>query len=551
MDINHSHISDDNKAFLWAKQELELELEKVRAEAKAIEFNLRALELDHILTLRRRVQKSHHQLSNHQQPTVEQTRPSATVPSPQHPVSNNHCNRNLLPSHTTVLQQEKIENTPPIELLDTSLNFKHSNQHVSRVKLDGGSPDAASAGGIPNEVQQASDQAQTQKQPQQQLDSDLTGPSPKVTSPDLPSVTDTRGTASPNPPATILKTISSNIGQGPANSPARYSIHRWFRSLPGWSVSVLLHLVVILLLALLVMPLPMDPKHIILTSESFVPESEPLDTVEFESEPFDETPDVDTDTIELNDLGLAGLGEIATVTDLSESGQIRLSPLRTATSDIGTFIGNDGEGVGNPGTAQEGAQFFEASAGGSRFAFVIDRSASMRAEGGYKWRAALDEVSASVARLKAGQSFFVIFYSGDPYPMFDMTNPERRPMLATQENREKLEKWLQAIQPHEKSARTKLEETLAYVLAMKPDATFILSDGKLTSTKLELFLEEANKPSFDPLVGEHRPSIIHTITFGKKADRGGLLQRIAETNGGSYSHYTPPKAPKPVQRGAS
>ena len=38
MDINHSDISDDNKAFLWAKQELELELEKVRAEAKAIEF---------------------------------------------------------------------------------------------------------------------------------------------------------------------------------------------------------------------------------------------------------------------------------------------------------------------------------------------------------------------------------------------------------------------------------------------------------------------------------------------------------------------------------
>lgn len=551
MDINHSDISDDNKAFLWAKQELELELEKVRAEAKAIEFNLRALELDHMLTLRRRIQKSHHQLSNDQQPTAEQTRPSATVPPQQLPVSNNHCNSNLLPSHTTVLQQEKIENTPPIEPLETSLNFKHSTKHISRVELDGISLDAASAGGVPNEVQHASNQAQTRKQPQQQLDSDLTWPFPKVKSPDLPSLTDTRGTASPNPPVTILKTISSNIGQGQANSPSKYSIHSWFRSLPGWSVSVLLHLVVIVLMALLVMPLPMNPKHIILTSESFVTESEPLDTVEFESEPFEETPEVDTDAIELNDLGLAGLGEIATVSDLSEFGQIRLSPLRTATTDIGTFIGNDGRGVGNAGTAQEGAQFFEASAGGSRFAFVIDRSASMRAEGGYKWRAALDEVSASVARLKAGQSFFVIFYSGDPYPMFDMTNPERRPMLATQENREKLEKWLQAIQPHEKSARTKLEETLEYVLAMKPDATFVLSDGKLTSTKLELFLQEANKPSFDPLVGENRPSIIHTITFGKKADRGGLLQRIAETNGGSYSHCTPPKAPKPAQPGAS
>jgi len=182
---------------------------------------------------------------------------------------------------------------------------------------------------------------------------------------------------------------------------------------------------------------------------------------------------------------------------------------------------------------------------------VVDRSASMRHRGNYKWRAALDEVLGAIGRMKPAQSFFVIFYSGHPYPMFDLDNPQRRPVPASKQNIQKLEKWLQTVHPHEKSAPTKLEKALDIVLQMKPDATFILSDGRLTSSKPETYLQEANTTSFDPLVGETRPSVIHTITFGEKEQAGGALQRIAEANGGSYSHYTPPKPPKPNGGGAS
>jgi hypothetical protein len=71
---------------------------------------------------------------------------------------------------------------------------------------------------------------------------------------------------------------------------------------------------------------------------------------------------------------------------------------------------------------------------------------------------------------------------------------------------------------------------------MRPDATFLLTDGEIAKST-ETYLKEANRVNYDPIVGESRPTAIHTIGFSKEGAK--TLQRIAADHGGTYVFHAP------------
>jgi hypothetical protein len=97
-------------------------------------------------------------------------------------------------------------------------------------------------------------------------------------------------------------------------------------------------------------------------------------------------------------------------------------------------LGNDGQGAGaglaggkpggvskspRTGSRMESTLFFGTAAKGNRFVFVVDNSSSMK---GGRLEMAVAELVKTVEGLSAKQSFYVIFVSDKPYPMF-LVNP--------------------------------------------------------------------------------------------------------------------------------
>lgn len=80
-------------------------------------------------------------------------------------------------------------------------------------------------------------------------------------------------------------------------------------------------------------------------------------------------------------------------------------------------------------------------------------------------------------------------------------------------------------------------------MSIKPDATFILSDGQFSDGGRTLsFLDNANY-LYDPDLGDYRPRVnIHTIAFW---DRGSepTMKEIARLHKGTY-RFLPAKAKK-------
>ena len=101
----------------------------------------------------------------------------------------------------------------------------------------------------------------------------------------------------------------------------------------------------------------------------------------------------------------------------------------------GTGSGADAGGsAAGRGSGTGSADFFGAQLRGDRFVFVVDDSSSMK-DG--RLEAAVAEIARSIEAMSRRQSFYVIFVSDKPYPMF---YPNRAPDLlpATPENKKLL-----------------------------------------------------------------------------------------------------------------
>jgi len=296
-----------------------------------------------------------------------------------------------------------------------------------------------------------------------------------------------------------------------------------------WTVSLVVHAVIILGLSLPTLVVMRQQESLDLDSSSNVFEefealqdleielAEQLDT-EFVSELLD--PEVATFT-ELSgeeslqgDLVSSDMVPFVNEASLAEDGTL---------AELSQLFGADGNGMADLETGVGGAavSFFGTKVEARRILFILDNSGGMRHGG--KFEALLSELRKSVDALKAQQEFYVIFYSDTVYPLYYPESAQRF-VAATDENREQLGRWLDSV---EFCTGNAIDEALAATAVIRPDVVFLLTDGNLFTTekKKAMLLDR----------GE-RPYPIHTFGLGVSKNSkvaAGLLE-VAEVNGGTF-----------------
>jgi hypothetical protein len=267
-------------------------------------------------------------------------------------------------------------------------------------------------------------------------------------------------------------------------------------------------------------------------------EFEPIELVTYVDEAppdvsFDDTPEdlsdqLTDDLFPLDDQSAADLA--ATL------GQLDALP-----TDVGTLMagaGSGGEGLGGRrGSARgrgrlRGTSFFGAEAIGDRFVFLVDNSASMK-QG--RMETTLFELMRSVDAMSDQQSFYVVFYSDQVYPMYYPHGVDQ-PVPATRKNKQQLLAWLQTV---ELCIGGKLADAMDLTASLESDIVFILSDGDITSSRT---IERLTRPGDGSFV-------VHTLGMGvKNANHAANLAAIARTHRGEFRVVKPTPAAVQLSR---
>ena len=199
-------------------------------------------------------------------------------------------------------------------------------------------------------------------------------------------------------------------------------------------------------------------------------------------------------------------------------------------SDVGLLV-STGSGD-QPGIAGGGgAAFFGTRSEGNRFVFVIDNSRSMK---NGRLETAVAELLASVGEMSRRQSFYVIFVSDQPYPMFYPT-PAADLVLATKANKERLRQWLTKLQLAPGKNR-ELIPAMNLAASLRPHAVFLLWDGDLRYSdrvrqEVMLHLASPNQWAFP----------VHTLCMGDQPiGNQQNLAEVARVHGGIYRRVDVP-----------
>ncbi len=515
--------SDSSTSFQRYKEELQLEIAKAQLEAKAAQLRLQALELGQQLKERRKQRI----LGDRAQPAFPVPEWDARELRQSSDGESSLCGQRMSPPTVAIGNAATSRTVGKVTTGSSLLEVKASGAPAySSVSQESGQPET---GRSFSESRPGSKQ-----RPSRALTSGGEAKPAGV----LVDRSHDSATTPDGPAAAVRKMGEVNFealpGQNTTISPVQRELPGVLRGMPSWMLSGVVHAVILLVMALCLIPLRVDSHEFFITGESEFSQSENLEMVVFETEPFEEMASFEAEAMSVDDTGIAGPGEAASLETPVQLGELGPSAMDSTAALMGNKLAATGEGTGQVGVGLGGAHFFASQAMGSRFAFVVDRSKSMR--GGSKWEAALDELHVAISRMDSAQSFFVVFFSGEPMPMFGHEHPERRPLQATEENVVRLESWLHTLQPAEERQAQHVDRALDYVIEMRPDATFLLTDGEIAKST-ETYLKEANQVNYDPVVGESRPTAIHTIGFSKEGAK--TLQRIAADHGGTYVFHTP------------
>lgn len=304
----------------------------------------------------------------------------------------------------------------------------------------------------------------------------------------------------------------------------------YWLAVPSWLVSMIVHLIVMISLALVSMPELHETPPQILTVDiaageglESMPEASLAGSDEMLHASSAGEPGEMLAQHEIGDIGnpLSGQGP-------GESSSPDLDAIDVG--GMGDILGGSGgSGLRELGGSGSSAEFFGIRAGGRRFVFIVDCSNSMR---GKRFRDAKREVLYAVRKLDSSQSFYVIFFGEGADRMFSGPGqePETRPLPATSENLRRLEKWMPTV---ELEYRTDPYEAVKHAVEMRPDAIYLLSDGQFTDgNRTEEYLE-ANNQWNDPELGYQPRVVIHTIAFHSREGEP-TMQAIANKYGGTY-----------------
>lgn len=356
-------------------------------------------------------------------------------------------------------------------------------------------------------------------------------PPPTVTSRDRCAIIPA---ASP-PPAVKLPPPPPKKESAVASAPQAFQHRAWFTAVPSWLVSMAVHMVVLLALAMLWLPEIIDAQAVMVVAAVSTPQEELLQTQEI-SMPLEslsaEAPSLANVTA---DLGSADLG-----TTLAEANVVTAytaAELETGElAEVGALFGATGKAMARVGNGSGGAEFFGVKAAGNRFVFIVDSSNSMR---GDKFRDACEELMYAIRRLSAQQSFYVIFFDQDAERMTFAPNktPEASFASATTSNIQKTEAWVKSVQ---NELKTDPYEAVVFACSIAPDAIYLLTDGRFTDKGMtERFLRKENL-YIEPGVGKLPKVVVHTVGFYDPAGEE-TLKRIAAEHQGTYRFVPRPK----------
>ncbi|HWB08998.1 MAG TPA: hypothetical protein VG826_07230 [Pirellulales bacterium] len=293
-------------------------------------------------------------------------------------------------------------------------------------------------------------------------------------------------------------------------------------------LSLLLHSVAVVVLALLLQPAGTGPNRPLAIEASMVdPLPEPETLVVSES------------------LIPPSAGELLSV-DEDDRPSMAGQPTDFVSSELERPTGRAGTGSSETSRrgSGTGASFFGTVAYGDRFVYLVDISTSMdRGQGlspgeGNRFARAMEELQSSIDRLSPAQSFYVILFNGETRRMFDDTAIFPKHLPATPENKRRLSDWLATIRTGE---WTDPRAALKLGLTMRPSALFLLSDGEFNGQQQGLNGGLLNgNPSVSEVIERHNRvgTPIHTVAYEDKSSCR-QMEQIARSTGGEYQFVAP------------
>ena len=304
--------------------------------------------------------------------------------------------------------------------------------------------------------------------------------------------------------------------------------------MPAWLISSLIHAAILLLLSFYTLA-GLNEKNNFGLWASTAPVEEVDEFHEIEIHPSQDWQSLDSQrNAELNDPGAAVFNDSSVASILTDvSGDTALAVDRFGDLDA-SLIAN-GKGLADLGLdsgANGTTNFFGVQVQGKRIVYVLDNSGGMQ-QGQFETLVA--ELLKSVDSLTPKQQFYVLFYSDTVYPLF-YPQPAQDFVRANDRNKQRLRRWLDTV---EFCVGNAVDEAVAAAASLRPDAVYLLTDGRLKTTrdgrKLDFLLRSAGR-SFP----------IHTIGLGTRGSRhaSAELQQVAEANRGLFREVDVPPAMK-------
>ncbi|MEM8679824.1 MAG: vWA domain-containing protein [Planctomycetota bacterium] len=301
-------------------------------------------------------------------------------------------------------------------------------------------------------------------------------------------------------------------------------------TMPAWALSLVVHLVLLLALALLtVVVIEQEPEIVIATTiASEEPSLEEFTKIEWEpQEPLTETSLPTTAELPPQPPLAPTLGDLSDDLAMASLG-------RTAGAGTEIDLSREVGDTGGEGDLSQPVTFYGAESQGNRFVFLIDNSPNMNHEG--RMLMALDQLWRAVHQMNAKQSFYVIFYSNRPYPLF-FPDTTTEMIEATRRNKERLRHWLATVELCDSRPRgaDAIKETLRLTREVGPSTVFFLTDGDYAVT-VNRELEAA--PLACPLnvIGLlPDPAKAHTQSFQRTAEKLSLFDEVARRHHGLFS----------------
>lgn len=196
--------------------------------------------------------------------------------------------------------------------------------------------------------------------------------------------------------------------------------------------------------------------------------------------------------------------------------------------EIDTGAGDIGEGEGDAlltGAGGGGTSFFGLEAQGSRFAFIVDRSGSMRGENMARLRT---ELVNSISELPETGEYLIVFFSDTADPL----GGSPRWFHATESSKAEARRLIATV---EAGGGTKPIPAFEMVFGrrVKPDAIYFMTDG--------IFSEDV--PSRIAGLNRRFRIPIHCILFGDPSPNSiitnevrAMMRTIANQSGGRFQH---------------